>query len=80
MRAAAPVQFKATCAAFINSDIRTALQQGHARDDIVAGLVYSIVQNYLASVKGRRAVGNKVFFQGARRDRSVRSVPFRGGA
>jgi len=62
--AAAPVQFKATCAAFINSDIRAALQEGYGRDDVTAGLVYSIVQNYLTKVKGSRAVGKKVFFQG----------------
>lgn len=59
-----PVQFKTTCAAFINSDIRSAQQQGHARDDIVAGLVYSIAGNYLNRVKGPRPVGAKVFLQG----------------
>ncbi|MBN1330357.1 MAG: hypothetical protein JXA54_12860 [Candidatus Heimdallarchaeota archaeon] len=59
-----PVRFKADCAAFINSDIRTALQEGYARDDIIGGLVYSIVDNYLNKVKGSRPVGNKVFFQG----------------
>jgi len=64
LRAAAPVQFKATCAAFINSDIRTALQEGFSREDVTAGLVYSIVQNYLTKVKGPRAVGTRVFFQG----------------
>ncbi|MHC4090367.1 MAG: acyl-CoA dehydratase activase [Planctomycetota bacterium] len=64
LRAAAPVQFKATCAAFINSDIRTALQEGCSREDVTAGLVYSIVQNYLTKVKGPRAIGKRVFFQG----------------
>ena len=64
LRATAPVQFKATCAAFINSDIRTALQESFSREDVTAGLVYSIVQNYLTKVKGPRAVGNRVFFQG----------------
>ena len=59
LAAAAPVQFKATCAAFINSDIRTALQEGHSRDDIVAGLVYSIVKNYLTSVKGPPGGGSE---------------------
>ena len=64
LAAPAPVQFKATCAAFINSDIRIAQQQGHARDNIVAGLVYSIAENYLTKVKGQRALGRKVFLQG----------------
>jgi predicted CoA-substrate-specific enzyme activase len=64
LAAKSPVQFKTTCAAFINSDIRIAQQQGHARDDIVAGLVYSIAGNYLNRVKGPRPVGAKVFLQG----------------
>jgi len=59
-----PVHFKATCAAFINSDIRAAQEQGHSHDDIVAGLVYAIAANYLTKVKGPRCVGRKVFLQG----------------
>ena len=64
LAAAAPVQFKATCAAFINSDIRIALQEGHSRENIVAGLVYAIAGNYLNRVKGARYVGKKIFLQG----------------
>jgi len=64
LRADTPVQFKATCAAFMNSDIRGALQDGYSREDVAAGLVYSIVRNYLSKVKGRRPIGKKVFFQG----------------
>ena len=64
LAAPSPVQFKATCAAFINSDIRIALQEGQSREDIVAGLVYAIADNYLNRVKGARYVGKKVFLQG----------------
>jgi len=64
LAAPAPVQFKATCAAFINSEIRLAQQEGHSRDNIVAGLVYAIARNYLNRVKGTRGVGRKVFLQG----------------
>jgi len=64
MAAPSPVQFKATCAAFINSDIRIAQQQGYSRENIVAGLVYAIAANYLNRVKGPRYVGKKVFLQG----------------
>jgi len=64
LAASSPVQFKATCAAFINSDIRLAQQQGHPRDNIIAGLVYAIASNYLNRVKGPRYVGKKVFLQG----------------
>lgn len=64
LAAPAPIQFKATCAAFINSDIRLVQQQGGRRDNIVAGLVYAIAENYLTKVKGQRPVGRKVFVQG----------------
>ncbi|MGA2809128.1 MAG: acyl-CoA dehydratase activase [Terracidiphilus sp.] len=62
--APAPVKFKTTCAAFINSDIRIAQQQGQERDNILAGLVCAIAENYLTKVKGQRPVGNKVLLQG----------------
>ena len=64
LAAPAPVKFKTTCAAFINSDIRIAQQQGQGRDNILAGLVYAIAENYLTKVKGQRPVGKKVLLQG----------------
>jgi predicted nucleotide-binding protein (sugar kinase/HSP70/actin superfamily) len=62
--AAAPLDFNDQCAAFIGSDIKTAVQEQASRADIVAGLVYSICQNYLNRVKGNRPVGRKIFMQG----------------
>lgn len=59
-----PPNFSDQCAAFISSDIKTAIQEGIARHDIVGGLVYSICQNYVNRVKGNRAVGKKIFMQG----------------
>jgi predicted CoA-substrate-specific enzyme activase len=64
LAAKAPPNFSDQCAAFISSDINTALQEGISREDIVAGLVYSICINYVNRVKGSRQVGNKVFMQG----------------
>ena len=64
LAAQSPVQFKTTCAAFINSDIRMAQQQDQGRDNILAGLVYAIAENYLTKVKGQRPVGNKILLQG----------------
>jgi predicted CoA-substrate-specific enzyme activase len=64
LAAPCPVHLKATCAAFINSDIRIAQQQGHSRQDILAGLVYAIASNYLSKVKGTRPVGRRISFQG----------------
>jgi predicted CoA-substrate-specific enzyme activase len=62
--ASAPPDFNDQCAAFIGSDIKTAVQERVGEDDIVAGLVYSICQNYLNRVKGSRPVGKKIFMQG----------------
>lgn len=59
-----PPNFNDQCAAFISSDIKTAIQEGIAREDIVAGLVYSVCLNYINRVKGNRPVGQKVFMQG----------------
>ena len=59
-----PPNFNDQCAAFIGSDIKTAIQSGLGREDIAAGLVYSICMNYLNRVKGNRAMGRKVLMQG----------------
>ncbi|MGM0453276.1 MAG: acyl-CoA dehydratase activase, partial [Thermodesulfobacteriota bacterium] len=60
----APPNFNDQCAAFIASDIKTAIHEGVEHDNIVAGLVYSICMNYINRVKGNRPVGEKVFMQG----------------
>jgi len=59
-----PPNFNDQCAAFISSDIKTAFQEGIKKEDVVAGLVYSICMNYDNRVKGNRQVGKKVFMQG----------------
>lgn len=59
-----PPNFNDQCAAFISSDIKTACQEGLLRNDIVAGLVYSICINYNNRVRGLRPIGNKIFLQG----------------
>jgi predicted CoA-substrate-specific enzyme activase len=59
-----PPNFNDQCAAFIASDIKNAIHEGMAREDIIAGLVYSICMNYSNRVKGNRPVGEKVFMQG----------------
>ncbi len=59
-----PPNFNDQCAAFIASDIKNAVHEGVGREDIVAGLVYSVCMNYSNRVKGNRPVGDKVFMQG----------------
>ncbi|HEY7746629.1 MAG TPA: acyl-CoA dehydratase activase, partial [Desulfuromonadales bacterium] len=64
LRAETAPNFSDQCAAFIGSDIKTAVQEGVGREEIAAGLVYSVCQNYLNRVKGNRPVGKKIFMQG----------------
>jgi predicted CoA-substrate-specific enzyme activase len=64
MQSTNPPNFSDQCAAFISSDIKTAMQEGISKEDVVAGLVYSICLNYVNRVKGNRQVGKKIFMQG----------------
>jgi predicted CoA-substrate-specific enzyme activase len=59
-----PPNFSDQCSAFISSDIKTAQQENISKENIVAGLVYSICMNYVNRVKGNRPVGKKIFMQG----------------
>jgi predicted CoA-substrate-specific enzyme activase len=59
-----PPNFSDQCAAFISSEIKNATHEGIDRNDILAGLVYSICFNYVNRVKGNRPVGAKLFMQG----------------
>lgn len=63
LQAHSPPNFNDQCAAFISSDIKNA-SHDVSREDIVAGLVYSICMNYNNRVKGARKVGDRVFMQG----------------
>ena len=59
-----PVRMGERCTVFIESDLVHHQQRGAEKDDLVAGLSYSIVQNYLNRVVGDRRIGNRIFFQG----------------
>jgi predicted CoA-substrate-specific enzyme activase len=64
MRGEKPPNFSDQCSTFISSDIKTALHENIPKEDIVAGLVYSICLNYINRVKGPRQSGEKIFMQG----------------
>ncbi|MCL2078637.1 MAG: acyl-CoA dehydratase activase-related protein [Oscillospiraceae bacterium] len=64
LKADAPLKFGEHCSAFINSGIRKAIGQSASRENITAGIVCSIVANYLNRVVGNRTIGGKVFLQG----------------
>lgn len=64
MKSERPPNFNDQCSAFISSDIKNALHEGLSKEDIVAGLVYSVCLNYTNRVKGNRPIGKKIFMQG----------------
>lgn len=59
-----PVKLGDRCTVFMESDLNTCMQRGVATDNLVGGLAYSIVYNYIQKLVGNRKIGNKIFFQG----------------
>lgn len=59
-----PVALGERCTVFMESDLVNSQQKGASADELVSGLSYSIVHNYLNRVVCGRRVGNKIFFQG----------------
>ncbi len=60
----APARLGNRCTVFIESDLNSHQQKGVVKEDLVGGLAYSIVENYLQKVVGPRRVGKNIFFQG----------------
>ena len=48
----------------MESDLNSQQQKGAAKENLVGGLAYSIVHNYLQKVVGDKKIGDKIFFQG----------------
>ncbi|MDH5647087.1 MAG: acyl-CoA dehydratase activase, partial [Candidatus Heimdallarchaeota archaeon] len=64
LRSDAPAALGQTCTVFMKSAIVRSQADGYNKDDIAAGLAYSIANNYLHKVKGNRKVHPKIIFQG----------------
>lgn len=60
----APCALGERCTVFMENSLMSALQQGAGKDDLLAGLSYSIVENYINRVVAGRPIGDKIFFQG----------------
>ncbi|MEN6607756.1 MAG: acyl-CoA dehydratase activase, partial [Bryobacteraceae bacterium] len=59
-----PVALGARCTVFMESDLVSHQQQGAAKRDLIAGLAYSVVENYLDKVVAGRKIGDKILFLG----------------
>lgn len=64
LSAESPIRLGERCTVFMETDLLSYQQQGATTDNLVAGLSYSIVSNYLNRVVGHRKIGKRVFFQG----------------
>ncbi|EPR39783.1 CoA-substrate-specific enzyme activase [Desulfovibrio sp. X2] len=64
LSAASPRRLGERCTVFMENSLQQALAGGGERGDLLAGLAYSIVENYLGRVVLGRAVGENVLFQG----------------
>jgi predicted CoA-substrate-specific enzyme activase len=59
-----PCRLGERCTVFMENSLMANLQKGTSREDLFAGLAYSIVQNYINRVVCKRAIGDRIFFQG----------------
>jgi len=60
----APVKLAERCTVFMESDLVSYHQKGVDTRDLIAGLCYAIVYNYLNRVVEKRTVGERVMFLG----------------
>jgi len=60
----APVDLGTRCTVFMESDLIHHQQVGSPKVDLLAGLSYSIVNNYIEKVVGNKKIGERVYFQG----------------
>ena len=59
-----PCRLGERCTVFMENSLMANLQKGTDKDDLLAGLAYSIVQNYINRVVAGKAIGENIFFQG----------------
>ena len=64
LRSGNPCRLGERCTVFMENSLMANLQRGHKKDDLLAGLAYSIVQNYINRVVAGKPVGKNIFFQG----------------
>lgn len=59
-----PVKLTERCTVFMESDLVSYHQKGIALEDLIGGLCYAIVHNYLNRVVGEKTIGERVMFLG----------------
>ena len=64
LRSRQPIKLGERCTVFMERDVNTYMQRGAALEDVIAGLAYSVVHNYINRVVRGRHIGECIFFQG----------------
>lgn len=59
-----PIGLAERCTVFMESDLVSYAQKGAKTNDLIGGLCYAIVHNYLNRVVGRRKIGQRIMFLG----------------
>jgi predicted CoA-substrate-specific enzyme activase len=59
-----PCSLGERCTVFMETSLLSKQQKGVSKEDLVAGLSYSIVQNYINRVVNGKPIGRRIFFQG----------------
>lgn len=62
--AKSPINLGERCTVFMEKVLTPYLHEGAQKDDLIAGLAYSIVANYLNRVVRGRHIGEVIYFQG----------------
>jgi activator of 2-hydroxyglutaryl-CoA dehydratase/predicted nucleotide-binding protein (sugar kinase/HSP70/actin superfamily) len=63
-RSERPPDLGQMCTVFVADAAGEAMGEGFSREDIFAGFEFSVIHNYIDRVRGQRAFGDRVFFQG----------------
>jgi predicted CoA-substrate-specific enzyme activase len=64
LKSGSPLRLGERCTVFMEKELSTYLQHGVSKEDMTAGLAYSVVHNYLNRVVKKRKIGDAIFFQG----------------
>ena len=59
-----PAKIAARCTVFAESDLVHKAQMGYKKEDIIAGLCYSVCNNYLSNVAKGKKIEEPIIFQG----------------
>jgi len=59
-----PCRLGERCTVFMENSLMSNLQRGADKNNLLAGLAYSIVQNYINRVVSGKKIGENIFFQG----------------